>query len=374
MIDRDHDLSIVRQAKALGAARSSVYYAPRPVSTEDLKLMRRLDELHLDHPFAGARMLRNLLRREGVAVGRRHVATLMKRIGIEAIYRRPNTSKPAPGHKIYPYLLRGVTIERPNQVWATDISYIPMRRGFVYRQQRVFLSALRFLANDLRAALVCAGTDLARQALLTAAQLAERFEAFHLERWKNDGALAVSRSSPRGRRGRRAPLDDLGAARPVLALWIDDSGAETPSTSSAPRSARALADRIAHRDPHRGRRRFRSGPRACRLRFGPRRAPDPARRAVARFSVGRRSADIIPPARRPPTEYRRLALEILASPESTGAAAAPCSVAADRRRVRHSAGQSHGRSAGPLMNGEAGPPMKRGKSDAWIGFFKGGYP
>jgi hypothetical protein len=207
MIDRDHDLSIVRQAKALGVARSSVYYAPRPVSTEDLQLMRRLDELHLDHPIAGARMLRNLLRREGVAVGRRHVATLMKRIGIEAIYRRPNTSKPAPGHKIYPYLLRGVTIERPNQVWATDISNIPIRRGFVYRQQRVFLSALRFLANDLRAALVCAGTDLARQALLTAAQLAERFEAFHLERWKNDGALAVSRSSPRGRRGRR------GAAR-----------------------------------------------------------------------------------------------------------------------------------------------------------------
>jgi putative transposase len=147
MIDRDHDLSIVRQAKALGVARSSVYYAPRPVSAEDLKLMRRLDELHLDHPFAGARMLRDLLRREGVAVGRRHVATLMKRMGIEAIYRRPNRSKPAPGHKIYPYLLRGVTIERPNQVWATDMSYIPMRRGFVYLAAVVDVFTRRVLSH-----------------------------------------------------------------------------------------------------------------------------------------------------------------------------------------------------------------------------------
>ena len=94
--------------------------------------MRRIDELHLDYPFAGSRMLRDLLNREGVAIGRRHVATLMKRMGIEAIYRRPNTCKPAPGHKIYPYLLRKLTIERANQVWAMDITYIPMARGFVY--------------------------------------------------------------------------------------------------------------------------------------------------------------------------------------------------------------------------------------------------
>jgi len=94
--------------------------------------MRRLDELHLDYPFAGSRMLRDLLRREGFEIGRRHVATLMKRMGIEAIYRRPNTSKPAPGHKIYPYLLRRLKVERPNQVWAMDITYIPMARGFVY--------------------------------------------------------------------------------------------------------------------------------------------------------------------------------------------------------------------------------------------------
>ena len=119
MIDRNHDLSIVRQAKVLNLARSTVYYKPRPVSAEDLALMRRLDELHLDYPFAGARMLRSLLRRAGLFVGRRRVATLMKRMGIEAIYCRPNTSKPAPGHKIYPYLLRGMRIERPDHVWAT---------------------------------------------------------------------------------------------------------------------------------------------------------------------------------------------------------------------------------------------------------------
>ena len=106
MIDRSHELPIARQARALGVARSSVYYKPRPVSAEDLKLMRRIDELHLDHPFAGRDAARSFAAR-GVVVGRRHVATLMKRMGIAAIYRRPNTSKPAPGHKIYPYLLRG---------------------------------------------------------------------------------------------------------------------------------------------------------------------------------------------------------------------------------------------------------------------------
>ena len=132
MIDRDHELSLVRQAKVLKISRGAVYYKPRPVSPEDLAIMRSIDELHLEYPFAGSRMLRDFLNRAGVSIGRRHVATLMKRIGIEAIYRRPNTSKPAPGHKIYPYLLRGVKVEKPNQVWATDITYIPMARGFVY--------------------------------------------------------------------------------------------------------------------------------------------------------------------------------------------------------------------------------------------------
>jgi putative transposase len=132
MIDRSHDLSIVRQTKVLNIGRGSVYYKPRPMSAADLAIMRRIDELHLDYPFAGSRMLRDILVREGVAIGRRRVATMMKRMGIAAIYRRPNTSKPAPGHKIYPYLLRGLKVERPNQVWAMDITYIPMARGFVY--------------------------------------------------------------------------------------------------------------------------------------------------------------------------------------------------------------------------------------------------
>ncbi len=132
MIDTDHELSIVRQAKALNLSRSCVYYKPRPVSATDLAIMRRIDELHLERPFAGSRMLRDFLNRMGISIGRRHVATLMKRMAIEAIYRRPDTSKPTPGPKIYPYLLRGVTVDRPNQVWATDITYIPMARGFVY--------------------------------------------------------------------------------------------------------------------------------------------------------------------------------------------------------------------------------------------------
>ena len=132
MIDGDHGLSITKQAKALGISRGSVYYRARPVAPGDLVVMRRMDELHLDFPFGGSRMLRDLLNREGIEVGRRHVGTLMKRMRITALYRKPNTSKPAPGHKIYPYLLRGVTVDRPNQAWAMDITYVPMARGFVY--------------------------------------------------------------------------------------------------------------------------------------------------------------------------------------------------------------------------------------------------
>lgn len=132
MIDRSHGLPVARQARELGISRGSVYYLPRPVSDTDLAIMRRIDELHLEVPFAGSRMLRDLLRQEGTEIGRCHVATLMKKMAIEALYRRPNTSKPAPGHKIYPYLLRKLPIVRPNQVWATDISYIPMAKGFVY--------------------------------------------------------------------------------------------------------------------------------------------------------------------------------------------------------------------------------------------------
>jgi putative transposase len=132
MIDPEDKLSIQKQSKLLKVSRSSVYYKPRPLSEDELKLMRAIDELHLEHPFAGSRMLRDFLLRDDVRVGRRHMRTAMRRMGVEAIYRKPNTSKPAQGHKIYPYLLRNVAVTRANQVWSTDISYIPMKRGFVY--------------------------------------------------------------------------------------------------------------------------------------------------------------------------------------------------------------------------------------------------
>ena len=132
MIDRKHDLPISKQAEALNISRGSVYYLPRPVPKTELAIMHRLDRLHLEYPFAGSRMLRGLLAAEGCKIGRRHVRTLMRRMGIEALYRRPRTTRPEPGHKIFPYLLRGIEITRPNQVWAMDITYIPMARGFIY--------------------------------------------------------------------------------------------------------------------------------------------------------------------------------------------------------------------------------------------------
>jgi putative transposase len=146
MIDRSHELPLARQAALLRLSRSSLYYEPRPVPAAELAIMRRIDALHLDYPFAGSRMLRDLLRGEGVDIGRAMVRTMMRRMGIEALYRRPNTSKPCPGHKIYPYLLRGLAIERPNQVWAMDITYIPMARGFVYLAAVVDWFSRRVLA------------------------------------------------------------------------------------------------------------------------------------------------------------------------------------------------------------------------------------
>ena len=155
MIDRSHDLPVTRQARALGISRGSVYYLPRPVSEADLAIMRRIDELHLELPFAGSRMLRDLLRQEGIEIGRQHVATLMKKMAIEAIYRRPNTSKPEPGHKIYPYLLRKLPIVRPNQVWATDISYSAPRPGW----SGVHMTGMQRRKEELneRLALCCEG-------------------------------------------------------------------------------------------------------------------------------------------------------------------------------------------------------------------------
>ncbi len=132
MINRTHALPVVRQCQLLALSRSTAYYQPKPISEADLALRRRIDEVHLEHPFAGARMLSRMLKREGQPVGRRHVATLMKQMGITALYRKPHTSQRHPAHTVYPYLLRHLEITRPNHVWAADITYIPMKRGFVY--------------------------------------------------------------------------------------------------------------------------------------------------------------------------------------------------------------------------------------------------
>lgn len=149
MIDRTHDLPVKYQAELLGISRGSVYYLPKPDNEADLALMRVIDELHLEHPFAGARMLRDMLKARGFEVGRKHVATLMRRMGIQALYRKPDTSKPHPGHQVYPYLLRGLAIERANEAWAMDITYIPMARGFVYLAAIIDWHSRKVLAWDV---------------------------------------------------------------------------------------------------------------------------------------------------------------------------------------------------------------------------------
>ena len=133
MIVRDHpDLSLSRQCQVLAISRSSFYYAPKGESPENLALMRRIDELFMKYPFYGSRQMVRQLRREAVCVGRHRVRRLMRLMGLEAIYQAPRTSDPHPAHRVYPYLLRGMVIDRPNQVWCADITYIPVQRGFLY--------------------------------------------------------------------------------------------------------------------------------------------------------------------------------------------------------------------------------------------------
>ena len=132
MIQRGQALAVVRQCVLLALNRSTVYYQPRSESEQDLQLMRRIDELHLKHPYYGARRLAQQLRRDGYQVGRLHVTTLMRRMGIRALYRQPRTSQPARLSTIYPYLLQGLTVSRCNQVWSSDITYLPMAHGFLY--------------------------------------------------------------------------------------------------------------------------------------------------------------------------------------------------------------------------------------------------
>ena len=146
MIDRGSKLSVTRQCEMLDLNRTGVYYTPRPVSQADLKLMRRIDELHLEQPFSGARKLAKHLQREGFEIGRLHVTTLMRRMGMEALYRKPRTSIAARGASIYPYLLDHLVIDRPNQVWATDITYLPMAHGFMYLAAILDVASRKVLA------------------------------------------------------------------------------------------------------------------------------------------------------------------------------------------------------------------------------------
>ena len=178
MIDRSDKLPVVRQCQLLGLSRASVYYTPQPVSESDLALMRRIDELHLNHPFAGTRMLRDLLREEGIQVGRRHVSTLMKKMGIEALYRRPNTSRKHPQNPVFPYLLRGLDITQANHVWAMDITYIPMRKGFVYLAAVLDWATRRVLAWRLSNSLT---TDFCIEAVEEALRCYGKPEIFNTD-------------------------------------------------------------------------------------------------------------------------------------------------------------------------------------------------
>jgi putative transposase len=242
MTDRTHRLSVGRQARALGISRGSVYSLPRPMSDADLALMRRIDELHLDHPFAGSRMLRGMLKAEGREVGRLHVATLMKRMGIEALYRRPRTSKPEPGHKVYPYLLRNVTVTRPNQVWAMDITYVPMARGFVYLAAVVDWYSRRVLAWRLSITL---SADFCIEALEEALNRHVRPEIFNSDQgWQFTSAdfikmlkkaeVAISmdgKGAWRDEHLRRTPLADdqvRGSLPARLPQRLGDAGPDRP--------------------------------------------------------------------------------------------------------------------------------------------------
>jgi putative transposase len=166
MIAPNAGLSVNRQCTLLGIARSSFYYQRRPVSAEELDLLNRLDRIFTAHPVYGSRRLQVALLREGISVGRRRIRQLMRKLGLCAIRPKRNTSKPHPEHKIYPYLLRDKTIDQPNQVWATDITYIPMRQGFLYLVAIIDWATRRVLSWRLSNTLTAGfGVDALREAL-----------------------------------------------------------------------------------------------------------------------------------------------------------------------------------------------------------------
>ncbi len=210
MIRRDHELPVVRQAELVGISRGSVYYLPRPAREADLLLMRAMDELHLEYPFAGARMLRDLLKAQGFEVGRKHVSTLMRRMGIEAIYRRPNTSRKHPKHPIYPYLLRGLTIDRPDHVWAMDITYIPMARGFVYLAAVIDWASRKVLAWELS---ITMETDFCIRVLDQALARHGRPEIFNTDQGSQFTSLAFTE---------RLKAETIGISMDGRGCWRDN--------------------------------------------------------------------------------------------------------------------------------------------------------
>ena len=210
MIRRDHELPVVRQAELVGISRGSVYYLPRPAREADLLLMRAMDELHLEYPFAGARMLRDLLKAQGFEVGRKHVSTLMRRMGIEAIYRQPNTSRKHPKHPIYPYLLRGLTIDRPDHVWAMDITYIPMARGFVYLAAVIDWASRKVLAWELS---ITMETDFCIRVLDQALARHVRPEIFNTDQGSQFTSLAFTE---------RLKAETIGISMDGRGCWRDN--------------------------------------------------------------------------------------------------------------------------------------------------------
>ena len=210
MIERGGKLPVKRQAELLELSRSSVYYTPRPVSERDLKLMRRLDERHLQYPFYGARKLAHELRKEGQDVGRRHVTTLMRRMGIEALYRRPRTSLPARGAALYPYLLSGLAIERPNQAWASDITYLPMAHGFMYLVAILDVASRKVLAFRLSNTLTADFCVEALEEALTKFGLPEIFNTDQGSQFTSDEWIKVLKDA------------DVAISMDGKGRWIDN--------------------------------------------------------------------------------------------------------------------------------------------------------
>ncbi len=255
MIDRNHELPVVQQARLLKVSRGAVYYLPRPASEADLALMRRLDELHLKHPFMGARMLRDQLAREGVHAGRRHIGTLMRRMGIEALAPQPGTSRAAHGNKIYPYLLRNVPIVRANQVWALDTTYIPMAKGFVYLTAVVDVASRRVLTHKVAITLeACHAREIIEEAFARFGKpeivntdqgsqfTAEEFTLAVLKQgcklsmdgkgaWRDNVFVERLWRSVKYERVYLMAYDSVGAARTSIAQYLDWYNTERPHSS-----------------------------------------------------------------------------------------------------------------------------------------------